>query len=326
MSTLKRRVLGYHFGNYPALIPSYRFDLLSTIGYCGYSVNPKDGTAANNLSGWGSTDLIAEAHASGTKVVLVAQLFGTDKTTAFLASPASRTTFVKTILHAVQSRGGDGVQLDFEEVPASQRANLKALLVDLATAFKDAIPGASISAALPALGHTAFDLEAFATLCSDVVVMAYDYAWAAAPDAGPVAPLAGGGANVTATVTRYLAENFPKDRLLLGVPFYGFDWPTVDTKPHSAREKGFLATAYGYNHNVAKAKQFGRHWDPTAATPYYAYVDGAQSHVVWYEDEQSLAAKYGLVNTKDLGGIGIWNLYWSDGAAPLWSAIQTAFT
>lgn len=58
-------------------------------------------------------------------------------------------------------------------------------------------------------------------------MIGYDYAGSKAPNAGAVAPLNGGWANVTSSVVAYLAAKVPPDRLPLGVPVYGGVFDTV---------------------------------------------------------------------------------------------------
>ena len=200
MTNLNRRVFGYHFGNLPQAASSYRFDLLSTIGYAGYAVNAANGMYDGDVSGWRQTDIIGKAHAGGSRVVLVAQLFGAQKCRELLSNKASRTTLVTQLLALVKEQGADGVQLDLEQVPTDQRANMSLLVTSLSQAFRDVNPDYEVSAALPALDHSAFDLGVFATACDYVVVMAYDYAWSTAPNAGAVAPLP----SITASINRYL--------------------------------------------------------------------------------------------------------------------------
>ena len=69
----------------------------------------------------------------------------------------------------------------------------------------------------------------------------------------------------------------------------------------------------------------GRHWDAATSSPWYAYEDGGQAHVAWYDDETSLGAKYEMANGHGLGGVGIWNLDWGSGAAAMWTALEKAF-
>jgi N-acetylmuramoyl-L-alanine amidase len=85
-------------------------------------------------------------------------------------------------------------------------------------------------------------------------------------------------------------------------------------------------TARSYIDNVTMAQRYGRNFDAIASSPYYMYSEDSEAHVAWYEDEISLSLKYQLVNTRELGGIGIWHLGLGRDNEHLWNAIQNAFS
>jgi spore germination protein YaaH len=322
MARLARRVLSYHAGG--SSYRDYRWDLVSTLAYAAFEVDPATGNA-RDLHGWNSTPLIADAHASGATAVLVAQLFTAAACRAFLPSTKKRAALIQGLVKAVQDRHADGVNVDFEGVPADQRANLTTFFHELAAAFRTALPKVEISAALPAIDFAhAYDLAAIDALCDSVLLMAYDYAWRTAPNAGPVAPLGGGPYNVAASAHTYLKAGVRADRLLLGVPYYGYDWPTESTDPRSKTTGP--ATAHGYAHHVDAAAAYTRGFDRDAQSPWYCYKARDQPHVCWYEDAASLAAKYATVNSLGLAGIGIWTVAQGDNRPELWQAIESAFT
>jgi len=80
-----------------------------------------------------------------------------------------------------------------------------------------------------------------------------------------------------------------------------------------------------YHAAKTSAQANGRQFDAAAASPFYRYQDAGAWHQVWYEDAESLSAKYDLVKSRGLAGAGIWALSY-DGANPeLWDALGSAF-
>jgi spore germination protein YaaH len=51
----------------------------------------------------------------------------------------------------VKKRNAAGVNIDFEQVSATQRANLAKFAADLAAAFRADLPGAEVSFAIPSI-------------------------------------------------------------------------------------------------------------------------------------------------------------------------------
>ncbi|NLP25868.1 MAG: sporulation protein [Clostridiales bacterium] len=114
-----------------------------------------------------------------------------------------------------------------------------------------------------------------------------------------VAPL-----NSVKTVLDYALTEIPPEKILLGIPNYGYDW----TLPYVRGES--KAETIGNLQAVQRAKVFGAdiQFDEIAQTPFYTYTgfDGSE-HIVWFEDARSIAAKLSLVQENNLRGVGYWN-------------------
>jgi spore germination protein YaaH len=153
--------------------------------------------------------------------------------------------------------------------------------------------------------------------------MGYDYHYTGSPAAGAVAPL-DGGLSVRRSVTNYLNLGVGPQKLVLGVPYYGYDWPVKDNNSGSATTgKGKPVI---YKDAKTAAAQNGRNWDATAASPWYAYSTPAGWRQAWYEDAQSLGAKCDLVKSMNLAGIAIWALSYDGSNRDLWDVLAAAFS
>ncbi|MGH2399515.1 MAG: glycosyl hydrolase family 18 protein, partial [bacterium] len=144
---------------------------------------------------------------------------------AVLTDPAARSRAISGTLRALDSYGYDGVNIDLEKVPPGDRAALTSFTRELAQAVKSR--GKAISIAVP--GTTAiylddpssggFDLAALGGLVDWIIIMAYDEHWDTGSP-GPVASLPW-----VEGVVRFNKTQVPVQKLLLGVAFYGYDWP-----------------------------------------------------------------------------------------------------
>jgi hypothetical protein len=113
------------------------------------------------------------------------------------------------------------------------------------------------------------------------------------------------------------------DKLILGLPYYGIEWQTIND------QAGATTTSYGesrtYQIAAQNAANYGRRWSELYKSPWYAYLNETNWYQCWYDDSLSLSYKYKLVLEKQLAGIGIWALGY-DGARPeLWGAIEDHF-
>lgn len=103
-------------------------------------------------------------------------------------------------------------------------------------------------------------------------------------------------------VLAYAVTEIPPEKLLMGIPLYGYDWPL----PY---EKGVTkAVSLSPQRAVILAGENGADilYDETAQSPYFRYAD--DTHEVWFEDAKSIYAKLMLLERYSLAGIGYWNL------------------
>jgi GH18 family chitinase len=132
-------------------------------------------------------------------------------------------------------------------------------------------------------------------------VMAYDMYEPGV--ASPNAPLTGYHANDQSAVTTYVAV-VPRQKVLLGVPFYGYDWVTADNQPN--RQSSSPPTPVSYSEVTAGGHE--SFWDGTGNVPWTAYQRDGKWHEVYYDDPTSLALKARLASDAHLLGVGIWAL------------------
>ncbi|TRZ51928.1 T9SS C-terminal target domain-containing protein [bacterium] len=323
---LSKVVFGWNPSWVGTAYTNYNYNLLTHVAYFSYEVDTATG-GYTTIYYWNTTNLIPLAHSYGVKVVLTVTNFGSANNTKILSNPLKRQTLINTLISVVQSRGGDGVNIDFEIVPASQRANLVTFMTDLSNAFHMQIPGSHISIAAPAVDwNSSFDVASLNSVCDLLLIMGYDYYWSGTSIAGPCAPLQSNGFwgsyYVANSVNWYLSNGASPSKLALGVPYYGYQWPTVDENIKSATTG--TGTAYTYNSMKGRAQSYGRIWDSYSLTPWYKYNSSGWNQG-WYDDSVSLGLKYDLVNSLNLKGIGIWALSYDGANQELWNTISNKF-
>jgi len=193
----------------------------------------------------------------------------------------------------------------------------------LTRAFHDSIPGSHITMASPAVDwSSAWDYDALADSSDGLMIMGYNYHWGGSGDTGPVAPLTNWGyRNITWTVDDYLLKTgYDRDKIILGLPYYGFDWPCDGPDPGATTTDRGSAIFY-YNAEPT-ARSYGKQRETTAWTPWYRY---GSWHQGWYDDEVSLGVKEELINQEDLAGMGIWALRYDAGHVALWNELEERF-
>ena len=264
-----KKVFGYHPYWQGTKWQSYNYDLLTTIAY--FSAETNSTGDLTNLHGWPATDLINKAHANGVEVVLTVTLFDKSDIETLLSHNSYRDRLIKNLLYEVVRAGADGVNIDFESFPATQKSNLVSFVKDLRTALRDSIPKAQVTLATPAVDWSnAWDFNALANESDGLFIMGYDYHWKGSTTTGAVAPLSGGSYNITNTINTYLSvTNNNYDKLILGNPYYGYEWPS------SSGDKGANTTGNGaaaiFSVAESKALSYGKLLDSESQSPWYKY-------------------------------------------------------
>jgi spore germination protein YaaH len=169
-----------------------------------------------------------------------------------------------------------------------------------------------------------FDLGVIQNSVDYIMVMGYDYHWLNGPTAGSVAPIDSynNGSSIRDSLN-YYSSLVNKKKLLLGVPYYGIAWNTKNGERESPTKS--RGDYYSYSDIKITIGQQKRIWDDTWKTPWYKFQYKGEWYQVHYDDGESLGIKYDLVNSFDIGGIGIWELEYGSGESELWQLIQDKF-
>ena len=302
---------------------SYDYDALTHLAYFSFEVNPATG-GYTTIRGWDTTPIISYAHQRGVKVMLTVTNFGTEANTQLLTDTVKQWTLINALVYQLKSRNGDGVNFDFESVPAAMKANMVSFCKRAAKGIKAELPQAEISLATPSVNWSnGWDLKALSEVCDYIIMMGYNYYWSGSTTAGPVAPLEGENYNITKSIEQdYLNTGVPQNKLLLGVPWYGYDWPVTDSpRKSTATGKGISRT---YISTLPFVSSHGKTFDNATSVPWLSYQDANGWRQMWFEDSLSLQMKTLLAKSRNLAGIGIWALSYEGGRAELWKGIIAA--
>lgn len=323
-----KRIFGWHPFWMGTAYKSYNFSLLSTVAYFSYEMDPATGKYIT-IHDWKTTALVDSAHAHGCKVVLSVTNFGQKNNNQFLSSIAAQRMFINTLITLLRERNADGVNIDFEEIPSSCRNKLSNFIIDLSTSLRSIKKDYLITIALPAIDFDrVYEINQLNKYIDMFVIMGYEYYGQTSKVAGPVAPVGSGNVwwdyNLERSVDEYLIAGVTPAKLLLGLPYYGAEWATEDLKFPSAVKKFIRYPMY---RNIKREHgDMPCCDDEFSMSKYYVHRDGNNLYrQLWYDDSTSLAKKYDWVNSKKIGGIGIWALGYDNGYTELWKLMAAKF-
>ncbi|MDT3699377.1 MAG: glycosyl hydrolase family 18 protein [Thermincola sp.] len=232
-----------------------------------------------------------------------------------ISNTAIRSQTIANIIEVVRDNGYDGVNIDFENLAGSDRANFSSFITQLSEALHRR--GYLMTISVPAKTFDdktgwggAFDYQAIGKAADRVMLMTYDEHWfGSTPGAVASSPWVEG-------VIRYAEKTIPINKILLGIGTYGYDWAVSGKKPARAvSAAGALQVMSRYGAKII--------WDDKAQVPYFYYKKDGIDRVVWFESNQSAAFKMDMVNRYNLAGIAIWRLGFE--ANGFWDTVTKKF-
>jgi spore germination protein YaaH len=329
--TLKKRVFGWCPYWEASTYTGFQWNLLSDLCYFDYTVTTADGTNSNASFAWSTSPAVTAAISNGVNAEICITLFSSHAT--FLASTTAKTKLINNVVGLLNTKGGKGINVDFEGMASSNKAAFTAFMTQLKNALLAANPKYELSIALYAVDWgPVFDIPSLNSVVDLYIIMGYDYYYGGSTTAGPSDPLydfqTGYNYDHSKSITAYLKAGVPPAKLLLGVPYYGEKWATsASTAPSATTGTGssliynaMRANASGYYSNA------NMHWEPNSFTPFFSYQVAGAWNQAWIDNAYSMSKRYDVVNQRGMGGIGIWALGYDNGYTELWTKIQDKFS
>lgn len=106
-------------------------------------------------------------------------------------------------------------------------------------------------------------------------------------------------------VMEFATTVVPKDKIMMGIPLYGYDW-TLPFVPG-----GKFAESISPQEAILRAVRYKARieYDNVSQAPHYNYTDEqGRRHEVWFEDARSIQAKFNLVKELGIRGFFYWVL------------------
>jgi spore germination protein len=208
------------------------------------------------------------------------------------------------IVKVLNDKRYHGLNIDFEYLYPRDKENYNKFLKKAVDKLRPL--GYSVSTAVApktsadqkGLLYEAHDYQAHGKILDHVIIMTYEWGYTFGPPL-PVAPY-----NLVEEVIQYAVKEIPSNKILMGIPNYGYDW----TLPFV---KGTAARSISNTEAIKLASEVGAQikFDERAKSPYFNYFDkNRKQHIVWFEDARSIEAKLTLVEKYNLGGVSYWTI------------------
>jgi spore germination protein len=298
-------VNGYAFPNINREVLRKTLPYLTYLSIFSYQVRP-DGS----LSTINDTPLIEAARAAGVAPMMVitnieeGASFSSDLAHTILTNQTVQDTLINNVVSTLDSKNYFGLDIDFEYIFPEDRENYNNFLRKVRTRLQPL--GYTLTTALApktsanqqGLLYEAHDYPVHGALADHVILMTYEWGYTYGP-AMAVSPL-----NSVRRVLNYAVTAIPAQKILMGMPNYGYDWTLPFVRGSAARTLTNTG-AVDLARNVRARIQY----DIPSQAPFFNYYDSSRRrHEVWFDDARSINARLRLVDEYNLGGVSYWTI------------------
>lgn len=314
--------------------------ILTTFAYFSLPVNA-DGTISRDSYEWSVfkgeklKGYLKEAGDHNVKKVVTLTQMEAEVLEQFLNDPNAWETLSSESVAILKENNLDGVNIDFEYIPSSD--DLKSKFSQFVKTYTEALdaeledPYVTVSVLASSVRfNRIYDISALSQMTDGVFMMAYDFYYPGSEMIGPSAPLYGFNEgqgpfwyDVSTAVDDFIKVADSK-KIILGIGFYGWNYPAYSPIPKTDKVAGVRAHATtnekAQSDESIQSSPIGG-WDDFAKVPWKGYWDDNGWHVIYLEDERSLAHKLDFASKKSLAGVGIWALGY-EGNSQLWSMLR----
>ena len=232
-------------------------------------------------------------------------VFSSELGLQLLGDAEAQERLIDAVVDNMQEKNYQGLDVDFEFLGAAGAESYAAFITRLRERLAPlgyevlVALAPKVSADQPGLLYEGHDYGALGAAADGVLLMTYEWGYTYGPPQA-VAPIP-----AVRRVLDYAVTEIPRDKIMMGLPLYGYDWPL----PY---ERGVtMARSLSNVEAVALARQYGAEirYDAEAQAPFFLYTDeDGVEHEVWFEDARSILAKLELIREYAFRGAGYWNL------------------
>lgn len=334
------------------------FKTLTTLAYFGVPVKA-DGNLDKEDNGYQvfksdtAAEVFSRAKKSGSKVVLTATQMDNATIRDFMDSPDAQQTAVNQLVEEVKSSHLDGVNVDFEyagDPGQIYRNEFTNFVSSLTSRLHQANPGYQVTVSVYAASMKdpkIYDMGPLAKVSDKIFMMAYDFATTSSDNAIPTSPLYGYKEgkywyDVSTAVADFL-KVMPGEKLILGLPIYGYDYPVSHPEVNASTHQGYYYTYRvgrryykGYYELPAKVQTYAvatssikpqkEGWDDVGKVGWKAYLDDSGIWRMFFlDDVKSLSIKFNFAKDQRLAGVGMWALGFDRGHKEIWDLLAQEF-
>lgn len=296
-----------------------------------FYINDDDG----NIASLASKNVVEKAHSKGISVWgMVDNFTNNEITTAYVLSDTDRRRHVIDQLIAYAKEYDlDGINIDFESLSEEAGEPFIQFLRELSIECRANNIILSVDNYVPTVSTKIYNRAEQGIYADYVIIMGYDEHYRGSEEAGSVASIS----FVTDGIDKTLAE-VPAERVVNAVPFYTRMWRIEDKTDDELAVAPETKDGELITYNITEVQNLpmqqaidtvSEHssattvWDETTMQHYAEWPNTNGKTMIWLEDADSLDAKLSVMKSRNIAGVAVWALGYSEKFA--WDVINNYY-
>ena len=272
-----------------------------------------------------------ESKRTETKILIAIKNFDNTSIDTLIGNEIYTNNAVSQLAKLVDDYDLDGINIDFEyfsDIDTQTLQNYNRFLSTLAAKLKEVKSAAVLSVDVNATvvyKDNAYDMVKIGEVVDQVIIMGYDYHQPSSLYAGAVAPIDANDDNPSIRRTiDSLTGRVDPEKLILGIPLYGYEWQTFSEEKNSRTiaDTGAIATYKRVRELITGRDDVVLYFDDLSQSPWLTYNQNGLIKQIYYEDEKSLLEKIKFVELNNLEGIALWALGYEGDYTEPWAIIK----
>ncbi len=214
-------------------------------------------------------------------------------------------TLAESLLFLVKAKDLDGVNLDLEGSGSGDQVGITNIVQVVSQTLKAANPHYQVTmdtyASSAADTNGFYDIPVLSSYVDAFFVMAYQLNLRSSPNSE--SNLTSSMFSNQTAVNQYL-NAVPASKVILGLPFFGYDWPTTNGTLNAQPAGGPTIITYAQEADSGHPM----YWDAVTDTAWTSYQVGSQWHEAFFENPDSLYLAAQMAQENGIGGVGVWAL------------------
>ncbi|WP_191090541.1 glycosyltransferase [Niallia endozanthoxylica] len=208
----------------------------------------------------------------------------------WLSNPQTQNQIIQNLLSVIQTKGYQGVHLNFESVHWEDKELYYQFVADLYHSFHHS---GLLLTVFVRLGDDTYDTKLLSDVSDHMIVRAFDQQTEQS-EPGPLASF---------QWTQELVNQYKGsiEKLVLCLANYGYDWNVTTGEP---------ATPYYFSTliEMINRENLTIQWNQHFLAPYVRYKEHNEEHFIWFLDAATFYNQLKIAQSYHIPSIGIWNI------------------